>query len=76
MPSAFAIFAGVEVHQPADRRRGGERTGGAGRMEAARLVRMLGGVADPQRGLGAGDKGGEELAAGEPAILRDGQRRA
>ena len=44
-------------------------------MEAAGLVRMLGGVPDPDHGLGARDEAGDEVAAGEPALLGDRERR-
>ena len=58
-------LGGVEAEQLADRDRAAERAGGAGRVEAALLVGVPGGAADPDHHLGAGDEGGEEVAAAD-----------
>ena len=44
-------------------------------MEAADFVAVLGGTPDPDHDLGAGDEGSEQLAAADPALLRDREPR-
>src|SRR6187399_2323788 len=44
-------------------------------METADLVRMFGGHGDSDHHLGCGDKGGDQFAAAESALLRHGKRR-
>ena len=66
---------GVEFQQPADRDGSAERSGGAGRVEAAGLVVVPGGAADPDHHLGAGDEGREQVASADAALLRDRERR-
>jgi len=70
-PSAFVILAASKpIRRPAAT--AAERPRGAGRVKAARLVGVLGGVSDPEHGLSAGDERGEEIA---PAEARSGRPR-
>ncbi len=76
MPSALVIFPASKFNSRAGRRGRPERAGGAGGMEAADLVGVLGRVADPDHGLGSRDEAGEKVAAGEPALLGHRKRGA
>ena len=72
-PSALLHVLGVEAHQPPAGDRRAERAGGAGRVEAAALVAVLGRAPDPDHDLGAGDEGGDQLAPADAALLRHGK---
>ncbi len=65
----------VELQQPPDRDRAAERPGGAGRMEAAALVVVLGRPPDADHHLGARDHRRDQLAPADAALLRHRQRR-
>ena len=67
----------VEAEQMAAGDRRAKRPGGARRMEAARLVGMAGSAADADHHLVAGDKSGDQVAAGcgRTRLLRHRKRR-
>ena len=64
---------GVEAHQPPAGDRRAERAGGAGRVETATLVAVVGCAPDPDHDLGAGEEGGNQLASAVAALLRHGK---
>ena len=74
MPSALVMRSGIEAEQVSAGDGRAKRAGGARRMEAARLVAVLGGSADADHHFGAGDKRGQQLTAAEPALLRQCER--
>src|SRR6516165_5748969 len=73
-PSAFAIRSAL---RPISRPAATAAPNGpvVPTMEAARLIGVLGGMADPEHDFAAGDKSGEKVASRKAAFLGDREGR-